>query len=86
MLITEFDEIRVYAGVAERTGVKFKQSEVRRSGSCCRSLSALIRKARDVGEGTFYLPLKFWPADTERVEIRKEWVGMSSLPPPRRPE
>jgi len=86
MLMTQFEEIRVYGGVAERTGVQFDHSEVRRSGSCCKSLSALIRKARDSGDGYFYLPLKYWPADTERVELRKEWVGMSSLPAPRPPE
>jgi hypothetical protein len=80
MPMSQFHEIRVYAGVAERTGVQFAGSDVRRSGSCCRSLSALIRKARDTGDGTFYLPLKFWPADTERIELRKEWVGMSTLP------
>ena len=83
MLMSQFDEIRVYAGIAERTGVRFEGSEVRRSGSCCKSLSSLIRKARDAGDGTFYLPLKFWPSDTERIELRKEWVGMSTLPPPR---
>lgn len=83
-MLNQFHEIRVFEGVAELTGVQFG-SEVRRSGTCCRSLSALIRKARDVGDGTFYLPTKFWPPDTDRVELRKEWVGMSTLPAPRPP-
>ena len=86
MPMNQFDEIRVYAGVAERTGVQFQRSEVRRSGSRCNSLSALIRKARDIGDGYFYLPADIWPADTERVELRKEWIGMSSLPAPQPPE
>ena len=79
MLVTQrFEEIRVYAGFAERTGVVFERSEVRRSEGCCSSLAGLIRKARDSGDGTFYLPLDVWPADTERVELRKQWVVMAA--------
>jgi hypothetical protein len=75
-----FDEIRVYGGVAERTGVQFERNAVRRSGGCCGSLNELIRKARGSGDGTFYLPLNIWPVDTERVDLRKPWVVLSSLP------
>jgi len=79
MLIAQsFDEIRVYEGVAERTGVHFQRNEVRRSSGCCGSLSELIRKVRALGDGTFYLPLNRWPAEKERVEIRKPWVVMAS--------
>lgn len=73
-----FDEIRVYAGFAERTGVQFERDTVRRSGGCCRSLTELIRKARDAGDGYFYLPLNLWPANTERVALQKSWVVVSS--------
>jgi hypothetical protein len=84
MLVSQsFDEICVYAGIAERTGVQFERNVVRRSGGCCGSLTDLIRKARASGDGTFYLPLDVWPADTERVELRKPWVVISSLPRPR---
>ena len=75
-----FDEVRVYEGVAERTGVQFERSEVRRSGTCCRSLTELIRKARSFGDGYFYLPLNVWPPDTEQIELQKKWVVISSLP------
>jgi len=78
-----FDEIRVYEGVAERTGVQFARSEVRRSRGCCRSLTELSRKARTAGDGDFYLPIGLWPADTEQVDLRKPWVVISSLPEPR---
>ncbi len=81
-----FDEIRVYAGVAERTGVHFERNAVRHSGGCCGSLTELIRKVRVSGDGTFYLPLNVWPADTERVELQKRWVVLSSLPPAERSE
>ena len=76
-----FDEIRVYEGFAERTGVHFEKDEVRRSERCCNSLTALLRKGRASGEGYFYLPLKLWPADTDRIELQKKWIVMSSLPP-----
>jgi len=68
------EEIRVYEGVAERTGVQVNRSEVRRNSGLCGSLSELMRKARNSGDGTFYLPAEAWPADTETVEIRKPWI------------
>ena len=73
------DEIRVYEDVAERTGVHVERSAVRRSEGYCRSLTELMRKARASGEGTFYLSPDLWPTNTERVEVRKPWVAMSSL-------
>jgi len=72
-----FDEIRVYEGIAERTGVRFERDTVRRSDACCRSVTELIRKVRTSGDGYFYLPLDLWPADTERFELRKQWVVQS---------
>jgi hypothetical protein len=72
-----FDEIRVHDGVAERTGVRFERTDVRRNSGCCASLTVLMRKARASGDGTFYLPSDLWPADTERIELRKPWVVMS---------
>lgn len=75
-----FDEIRVYAGVAERTGVQFEKRVVRRSASFCKSLTELARKARSLGDGCFYLPLDTWPPQTERLELQKQWVVISSLP------
>ncbi len=72
-----YEEIRVYEGIAERTGVRFERSEVRRREGYCESLTALIRKARASGDGTFYLPLDQWPAETEQLELRKPWVVMS---------
>lgn len=71
---TVFEQIRVFAGVAERTGVQVDRDVVRRSGSRCRSLTELIRKARDSGDGYFYLPLTHWPADVARVELNRPWV------------
>ena len=72
-----YAEVRVYDGVAERTGVQFERSEVRRSAGYCASLTDFLRKARAAGEGTFYVPLDMWPADTERIELRTPWTVMS---------
>ena len=74
-----YDEIRVYAGVAERTGVQFDRDTVRRIGSRIGSVPELLRKARLSGDGTYYLPLNMWPADKVEVEIRKPWIVVSTL-------
>jgi hypothetical protein len=84
--LESFDEIRVYEGVAERTGVHFERSAVRRSEGCCGTVTALVRKARASGDGTYYLPLYAWPADTERLQLRKPWVVMGSRPRPLLPD
>lgn len=69
-----FDEIRVFEGVAERTGVQFERDTVRRSDACCRSVTELIRKGRAAGDGYFYLPPNLWPAGTEQLRLHKEWI------------
>lgn len=74
-----FEEVRVYDGVAERTGVQFARDAVRRSSACCRSLTELIRRAREAGDGYFYLPAGVWPADRDRIELQKPWVVVSTL-------
>lgn len=80
MLVRQlFDEIRVYAGAAERTGVALERAAVRRSTGRCRSLPQLIRKARDAGDGYFYLPCNLWPAGIDSIAVQKEWVVMSSV-------
>lgn len=73
-----FEEVRVYDGVAERTGVQFPRDAVRRSIACCRSVTDLIRRARQSGDGYFYLPADAWPAGKDRVELQKPWVVVSS--------
>jgi hypothetical protein len=79
MLVTQpFEEIRVYAGIAERTGVRFNRNEVRRSANCCGSWTQLKSKSRDLGDGLFYLPLDAWPGDELRLELRKPWVVIAS--------
>jgi hypothetical protein len=71
------DEIRVYAGIAERTGVRFDRKDVRRSAGFCRSLQALVRNVRSIGDGTFYLPVDVWPGNSDRFDVYKPWVVMT---------
>ena len=78
--VQTFDEIRVYEGIAERTGVQFERNEVRHSDGLCRSLTEFTRKARNSGDGYFFIPAKLWPAGTERFEVLRKWVGFSELP------
>ena len=75
-----FEEIRIYEGFAERTGVRFERNEVRRTSGCCSSLTELLRKARAAGDGYFYLPLGNWPPDTEQIPLLKKWIVISSIP------
>ena len=68
----------MYGGFAERTGVLVERDDVRHSDRRCASMSVLTRKARDAGDGIFYLALNVWPADAERVELQKQWVVIGS--------
>ena len=72
-----FEEVCVYDGVAERTGVRLARDGVRRSSASCRSMTELIRRAREAGDGYFYLAAGVWPAGKERVELQKPWVVVS---------
>ncbi len=69
-----FDEIQVFEGIAQRTGVHVGRGAVRHNSGVCRSLSELIRKARFSGDGLFYLPVDLWPPQTEHVEIQRPWT------------
>lgn len=78
-----FDEVRVYDGVAERTGVQFEREAVRGSSGQCKCLTELIRRGREVGDGYLYLPIGVWPAGTDRVELQKQWTVISTSQAPR---
>ena len=72
-----FDEIVVYEGVAERTGNTVDRKTVRGSESVCRSMTELVRKARRMGDGYFYLSIPAWPEGRTKVELSTAWVPMS---------
>jgi hypothetical protein len=73
----QFDEIRVYDGIAERTGNIVDRATVRRSKSACTTLSELTRKVRRDGDGIYYLPTDIWPADSQTIDLTSKWTPMS---------
>lgn len=73
-----FDEVKVYDGVAERTGTTVDRDTVRGSNAVCQSIGELTRKVRREGDGTFYLASSAWPENTEKLDLTTKWKTMSS--------
>jgi hypothetical protein len=73
----QFDEIRVYEGIAERTGTIVDRKTVRGSAAVCRSLSELTRLVRRLGDGIFYLPVSMWPEGVTQLPLSETWVTIS---------
>ena len=71
-----FDEIQVFGGVAERTGVSIDRAAVRGHGGVCRSLSELAAKSRRMGDGYYYLASASWPADRKSVTVAQSWTAL----------
>jgi hypothetical protein len=69
-----YDEIQVFDGVAEPTGVRIDRAGVRGRAGVCRSLSELGAKARRLGDGFYYLASPAWPADTPNVDLNRPWA------------
>jgi hypothetical protein len=73
----QFDEVRVYGGVAERTGNTVDRNTVRGSKVVCRSMTELVRKVRREGDGIFYIASDAWPENTVRFVLTETWTTMS---------
>lgn len=71
-----FDEVQVFAGVAERTGVSIDRAGVRGHGGVCRSLTELAAKSRRLGDGYYYLAAAAWPAELKSVNLTQPWTAM----------
>ena len=71
-----FDEIQVFDGVAERTGVSIDRAGVRGHRGICRSFTELTAKFRRVGDGYYYLPSAAWPAETKSVDLARAWTSL----------
>ncbi|HEX8170953.1 MAG TPA: hypothetical protein VF824_10480 [Thermoanaerobaculia bacterium] len=71
-----FDEIQVYDGVAERTGVSIDRAGVRGHRGVCRSLTELSAKSRRLGDGYYYLAASAWPVDTRVVQLTRAWAAL----------
>jgi hypothetical protein len=72
----QFDEVRVFEGIGERTGNTCDRSTVRRSKGVCKTVSELSRKVRNQGDGTFYLAVAAWPENTVRLVLTMKWITM----------
>ena len=73
-----FDEVQVFGGVAERTGVSVDRAGVRGHGGVCRSVTELSAKSRRMGDGYYYLASSAWPADTKSVNLTRAWTSIGS--------
>lgn len=73
----QFDEIRVFEGIAERTGTTVDRDTLRGNFGVCRSLSILTRMARRMGDGYFYLPVVMWPEGVTRLPLAATWTPMA---------
>lgn len=73
----EFDEIRVYEGVAERTGTTVNRKMIRGREAVCRTVRDLARKSRRLGDGYFYLPVPEWPEGKTKIELNEAWVPIA---------
>jgi hypothetical protein len=69
-----FDEIQVYEGIAERTGVTVDRKTLRGSRNVCRSVAELTRKSRSSGDGVFYLAGAVWPENETRIDLTLSWT------------
>jgi hypothetical protein len=72
----QFDELRVYEGIAERTGKTVDRNTVRGSRAVCQSVSELARKVRNLGDGYFYLASSAWPENADRLDLTAKWTPM----------
>jgi hypothetical protein len=72
-----FDEIRVYEGIAERTGNTVDRTSIRGRQGVCRSLTELTQKSRRLGDGYYYLAASVWPEGETSITLQKTWETMS---------
>jgi hypothetical protein len=72
-----FDEIHVFDGVAERTGMSMDGVVVHGHRGMCRSITELTAKSRRFGDGYYYLASTAWPADTKSVNLTRAWVSLN---------
>ena len=72
-----FDEVHVYDGVAERTGVSVDRAGVRGHAGVCRSITELATKSRRLGDGYYYVAASAWPDGSTSLTLVQAWVSMA---------
>ncbi len=81
-----FDEVHVFEGIGERTGVRLDRQGVRGRRAVCRSVGELAAKSRRLGDGYYYIASAAWPSDSASVNLALNWVTMGSTEPERKGE
>lgn len=72
------EEVRAYAGAAERTGATIMLRGMKAGTRTCTSVTDLVRKYKLYGDGLFYLPLGHWPeGQTEIALDNVKWMGIT---------
>ncbi|MDQ3279968.1 MAG: hypothetical protein M3Q69_00980 [Acidobacteriota bacterium] len=72
-----YDEIQVFDGIAERTGLQFDRAGVRGRRGVCRSVTELGAKSRRLGDGFYYLASAAWPPEMNEVNLKREWATIA---------
>ena len=70
-----FDEVHVFAGVGERTGLQVDRAGARGRRAVCRSMTELASKARRLGDGYYYIASKAWPPESTSLNLTIPWVA-----------
>lgn len=71
------EEIRVYEGMAERTGATIELRGLKSHKNGCSSMRDLVRKYKILGDGHFYLPVGHWPDGEMQVSLDNvKWIGL----------
>lgn len=66
-----YEEVVVFEGVGERTGARLDRAAVRGRRGVCRSITALVAIARRLGDGYYYLVTTAWPAEMEKLDLKR---------------
>ena len=74
-----FDEVHVFEGVGERTGLRLDRQGVRGRRAVCRSVGELVAKSRRLGDGYYYLVSAAWPEDSSSVNLALHWTSIGGL-------
>lgn len=72
-----YEEIRIFEGIAERTGNFVERAAARGHATLCSSMNQLGAVSRRLGDGLYYLAPSAWPDDdTETVDLNRSWTTL----------
>lgn len=67
----QYLELKVFEGIAERTGASFSRTGVRGRRGICKNLTALRAMCRRFGDGYYYLAASAWDDSVQSLDVRK---------------